>query len=159
MSKSFKTLLWAIFIIYLFVLLFVTLIYNRAAMVYSDISMWQYARRFSNLIPFKTISMYLDWISDGDRSNNSIPLINLGVNIILLVPLGYLLPSLIKIFRNLFAYFGGCIVLLAMIEFIQLLTRRGSFDIDDFILNIFGAIVAFFIWKLSTSKNVKSEKS
>ena len=30
----------------------------------------------------------------------------------------------------------------------QILTRRGSFDVDDFILNMIGAAVGYGVWKL-----------
>jgi glycopeptide antibiotics resistance protein len=38
-------------------------------------------------------------------------------------------------------------ILLLSVELIQLITRRGSFDIDDLILNMFGALVGFIAWK------------
>ncbi|MGX9134968.1 VanZ family protein [Rummeliibacillus sp. JY-2-4R] len=33
-------------------------------------------------------------------------------------------------------------------EVIQLVTKRGSFDIDNFILNMLGALIGFKIWKM-----------
>jgi glycopeptide antibiotics resistance protein len=36
---------------------------------------------------------------------------------------------------------------LVIIEVLQLLTRRGSFDIDDIILNTLGALIGLTIWK------------
>ncbi|MEI2467971.1 VanZ family protein [Niallia taxi] len=36
-------------------------------------------------------------------------------------------------------------LLLFLIELIQVITRLGSFDIDDFILNMFGALMGFCI--------------
>jgi glycopeptide antibiotics resistance protein len=46
---------------------------------------------------------------------------------------------------NTFSIF--MIILLFIIEVVQLVTRRGSFDIDDFILNMVGALIGFGIWK------------
>ena len=37
------------------------------------------------------------------------------------------------------------IILVFIIEVVQLVTRIGSFDIDDFILNILGALIGFGI--------------
>ena len=38
-------------------------------------------------------------------------------------------------------------ILLVVIEVVQVVTRRESFDIDDFILNMLGALIGFGIWK------------
>lgn len=39
------------------------------------------------------------------------------------------------------------ISLLFVIEIIQLVMRKGNFDIDDFLFNMFGAIIGFEMWK------------
>jgi len=105
-----------------------------------------YIARSVNLVPFKTISLYIKWILDGNRYNNFVPLTNLGVNLILLFPMGFFLPNLFDRLRNFIAYLSTNILILALIETIQLITRRGSFDVDDFILNMIGAIAGFAVW-------------
>lgn len=163
MNKKYIWILWVVFAIYAILLLYVTL-WNRHG-GFADMTVAEYAARSVNLKPFKTIGIYIKWLFDGNRFNNYIPVTNLGVNLILLFPMGYFLPNLFKWFKNFFAYLGINIILLALIETIQLLTGRGSFDVDDFILNIFGAIIGFIAWKLTVflikkigdSKNIKSK--
>ena len=152
-----------VFAIYAILLLYVTL-WNRHN-GFAELTTAEYGALFVNLKPFKTITIYIKWLFDGNRFNNYIPITNLGVNLILLFPMGYFLPNLFKWFKNFFAYLGINIIILALIETIQLLTRRGSFDVDDFILNILGAIIGFAAWmitvilirKISDSK--KTEKA
>jgi len=142
-------IIWLVFFIYLSVLIYTTF-FNGLRNIYSvkDISIFDYAKQFTNLVPFRTISLYIKWILDEDRYNNSVPIINLSVNLILLFPMGYFLPKLIRPLKKFGLYFLVCSLLLVLIEIIQLFTRRGSFDVDDFILNIFGAIIGFWLFSL-----------
>ena len=94
--------------------------------------------RPANLIPFKTILPYLL----GEKGL-LIAAINIGGNIALLVPIGFLIAF---IFRNL-----TWIVLLSIavasglvIETTQMLLHVGIFDIDDVILNAFGVLLGFW---------------
>jgi glycopeptide antibiotics resistance protein len=40
------------------------------------------------------------------------------------------------------------------VEVIQLLTFAGSFDIDDVILNIIGAALMYWLWKLKATQGL-----
>lgn len=68
------------------------------------------------------------------------------LNIIMLMPLGFLLPLIWKQYERLSrtVFFGFCFSFL--IECAQLFNRRQS-DIDDLIMNTLGALIGFFIWK------------
>ncbi|MES2436618.1 MAG: VanZ family protein [Patescibacteria group bacterium] len=94
----------------------------------------------ANFIPFKTILPYLF----GHRGL-VIAGINLVGNIILLVPLGFLIPL---IYKNitwkksfLIAAASGLII-----EVLQVLLQVGIFDIDDVILNAFGFMIGYWIY-------------
>lgn len=163
MNKFYKVLLWTFFAIYLFILLYVTFFGGRTRM-FENMSSSEYLSLMVNLVPFKTISLYFKWLMDGQRSNNYVPLTNLGVNIILLFPMGLFLPELFKKLKNFFIYLLSCVLILAVIETFQLVLRRGSFDVDDFILNILGAVMGFFVCRLiekivNAVKNRKTERN
>jgi len=51
------------------------------------------------------------------------------------------------------------VILLFVIEVIQLVTRRGSFDIDDIVLNMLGALIGFGIWKTIFVQKLLNEKT
>jgi glycopeptide antibiotics resistance protein len=114
--------------------------------IWSDLSLIEYIKRSSNFVPFKTISTYITAMFDGSM-NISIPIKNLFGNLIMFLPMGIYLPYYIKKINKVSKFTISMIILLFVIEVIQLVTRRGSFDIDDFILNIVGALIGFGIWK------------
>ena len=89
----------------------------------------------SNLVPFKTISLYLSGNADWFVS-----FYNLAANVGLFVPFGVLLACwsrsfLIKVFLPF--------ALISCIEITQLLTNRGSLDVDDLILNVLGFYIGY----------------
>ncbi|MEK4251691.1 VanZ family protein [Paenibacillus sp. FSL W7-1287] len=95
-----------------------------------------------NLRPFETISHFMQF----DRFNTSIWVVNLIGNIAVFVPFGVLLPIVFgkRIGKTYFVFFVGLLIL----EGLQLVSRRGSFDIDDFILNSVGFFFGYGIFRL-----------
>lgn len=87
-----------------------------------------------NIIPFKTI---LDYIINFHKYYLKTILINIVGNIIIFMPVQYLI---MKVFDKLSFKKYLCIdlILLFIIEFLQLITDCGVFDIDDIILNLVG---------------------
>jgi glycopeptide antibiotics resistance protein len=108
--------------------------------------MLEYIRYSSNIVPFKTINTYLKAMADGSM-NIDIPVKNLAGNVILFFPMGIYLPLFFRKTNKAGIFFMSMIAMLFIVEAIQLVTRRGSFDIDDFILNILGAFIGFGIMK------------
>lgn len=98
-----------------------------------------------NLIPFKTIIQYISLLKNEVFRTHAI--VNLAGNILVFVPLGYLLPRLWKAFRLFFATVLTVAMLVILVEFLQYITGLGSCDIDDLILNIFGTAIGYFFWK------------
>ncbi|TYS59741.1 VanZ family protein [Sutcliffiella horikoshii] len=89
----------------------------------------------SNLVPLKTISMYLSGNADWFVS-----FYNLAANVGLFVPFGVLLAFLT---RNILIRAFLPFALISCIEITQLLTNRGSLDIDDLILNVLGFYIGY----------------
>lgn len=103
---------------------------------------------YSNFIPFKTILTFLERLQQ-NTINTSIVLTNLLGNIIVFAPYGIIVPIL---FKEKFSKIKNFTVLMIMIvlavECIQFITRRGSFDIDDLILNVVGAVLFLGLMKI-----------
>jgi glycopeptide antibiotics resistance protein len=92
-----------------------------------------------NLIPFDTIRFYLE-----DHVNFLIALYNLVANIALFIPFGLYYRYLAKAPRvKQLLILSICAI--SMIECLQFLTKRGSLDIDDLILNVFGVCLGYLI--------------
>lgn len=106
----------------------------------------------ANLIPFKTILPYLL-----GKNGLLIAALNIGGNIILFLPIGFLLPTLfsriswIKIISIAIA--TGIIV-----EGIQAILHIGIFDIDDVILNGLGLILGFWAYGIFTNFSIITKK-
>lgn len=92
-----------------------------------------------NLVPFSTMIRYFPI-----RSMSS--LINIIGNIAVFVPFGVLLPLLFRLryLKMLGVFIAGLFVL----EMAQLITRRGSFDVDDFILNSIGVTMGYGLLRI-----------
>ncbi len=80
--------------------------------------------------------------------NRDIPIKNLLGNFVLFLPMGIFLPILFKRLSIFKKYIITIILVLLLIEIIQAIIRLGSFDIDDLLLNLLGAILGFSIYKL-----------
>ncbi len=96
----------------------------------------------ANLVPFKTILPYLL-----GRGGMVISGINILGNILLLVPIGFLVPL---ICRNL-AWRKALLLAVAAgftIEVMQAVLRVGIFDVDDLILNGLGVMVGYWFFSL-----------
>lgn len=80
----------------------------------------------------------------GSKFNFNTSMINLIGNIGVFIPFGILIPLLFgrRYSKFLSIFLRGLLVL----EGLQLITRRGSFDIDDFLLNTVGATIGYGIY-------------
>lgn len=105
-----------------------------------------------NIIPFKTIIRYLT-----NKVSLSVIIYNIIGNFIALMPLSFLLvlknDENLKLSKQL-AKISTTVIL---IEILQLLFSCGKFDIDDFILNVAGALTFYFIL-LKTNSLLKVKK-
>lgn len=101
-----------------------------------------YATGEANLVPLTSIMPYLL----GERGQ-MIALFNVGGNIVLFIPIGFLLPL---VFRKVTWRTVLTLAVAAplMIELTQALFRVGIFDIDDVILNGFGVIMGYALFVL-----------
>jgi hypothetical protein len=72
---------------------------------------------------------------------------NLGGNILLFVPIGFLLPVLFERLRGVWSLAWRAAVLSAIIEIIQIPTQAHSTDVDDVILNVIGALLGLAVFR------------
>ena len=125
----------ALFVIYLCLLvyfLFFSEEYGRVAAMERE---YQY-----NLVPFVEIRRF--WIYREQLGAFAV-FTNLFGNVIGFIPFGMLVPVVFRNFQN-----GGITVLSGfgfslLVETIQLITKVGSFDVDDMILNTLGAFLGY----------------
>lgn len=151
MKKAIRIFIYSTLPPYALLLVYILFLYSREH--YGSVfSFAEYIRYFTNVIPFKSISLYVKALSDG---NIEIPIMNLFGNLLFFVPAGLYLPCLFKALRMFSRYTLCMVCLLFAVEAAQLLLRTGSFDIDDFILNTAGACLGFLIFKKLVQKLFK----
>ena len=109
---------------------------------------WDQVTAQLNLIPFRTLRLFADLLNSGVRSHITIAVINLGGNIIMFIPLGFLLPKVFPKLSSLPRVLLATAVIITAVEIIQLFTLVGSCDIDDLILNIVGSAIGYWFHKL-----------
>ena len=97
-----------------------------------------------NLEPLKTIKLYLRLLT-GSESAYLVrhAFINLVGNVVMFIPLGYLLCGVFPKQRKFFVFFFCVTAMILAVEAVQYVTLLGSCDVDDLILNLIGAIIGW----------------
>ena len=132
-----------LFVVYTALLLW--LLFDRPSGWGSNLSYAEQMRSNMNLIPFQTIGNYWHVMKQMEFTPHFYHcVINLGGNIFLFSPIGYLLPRLWPGLRNFFLFLLTCVLAITLVELLQLVTLLGSLDIDDLILNLFGMLLGYF---------------
>jgi glycopeptide antibiotics resistance protein len=96
----------------------------------------------ANLIPFKTILPYL--MGEGGLIIGGL---NIGGNIVLLIPIGFLVPF---VFQKIDWKITIAISIVSglAIELAQVFLKVGIFDIDDVILNALGVMIGYWTYTI-----------
>ena len=102
-----------------------------------------------NFMPFRTILLFIR-LAENSTSQYLIrhALINLLGNVVMFVPLGFL-PFIFTKLKSFTKYLSAVALIIFAIEAVQLFTLLGSMDIDDFLLNIIGAVIGYLLFRLA----------
>ena len=95
-----------------------------------------------NLIPLKSINTQLRHIT------NSWGIRNLLGNIVPFIPFGYLIPVVFNKINNYIRVFFAGLITVIGIELFQYVTKLGSLDIDDVILNMIAISIGYGLMKI-----------
>lgn len=101
-----------------------------------------------NIVPFKTIWAQFTGNNNvvGQSDVQSVSVLNLLANLLLFSPLGFFLPVFWERFRKFKCIIEIGLIVSFCVEVIQFFVGRSS-DIDDVILNTFGVITGFAVYK------------
>lgn len=128
--RTFGKILFVLYVAFLIYFLFLAEWYGRTATSES----YRY-----NLELFREIKRFLTY---REQLGLFVVLANLVGNIIIFVPYGFFISMASKS-RGLFKTFAYSMGLSLCVEVIQLLTRVGSFDVDDIFLNTLGGVLGY----------------
>ncbi|MCD7922224.1 MAG: VanZ family protein [Clostridiales bacterium] len=136
-KKSIRTLCWILFFVYIAVLVYFLFFSEMLGRVGTK-RVYCY-----NLIPFREIRRFLTY-----RAQLGFPAVflNLAGNILIFMPFGFLLPTMSRKLRGFFRVVLLGFELSLAVECVQLVTRTGSFDVDDMILNTLGSVIGVLIY-------------
>lgn len=138
--KVLRILAWVLFGIYLILLSYF--------LFFAEITGRTYTGRtyHYNLVPLKEIGRFLKY----RRTLGTFAVFaNLAGNVIAFVPYGMLIPLLSHRSRNFWRVLLYTMEFSLLVEIIQLVSKVGSFDVDDLILNTIGGAVGYFCFWLA----------
>ena len=140
MKKEFnhKAVMKLLFIIYMCVLVYV--VFFAEAMGRTPQDGYVY-----NLTPLKEIKRFMKYIWDNDALGRAARL-NIFGNIIAFIPFGIYLPYTSESKLGFISTFLYTFSLSLTIELVQLITKVGSCDVDDIILNALGGVIGYILW-------------
>lgn len=98
-----------------------------------------------NLVPFLEIKRF--W-NNRDIVGELAVLTNLAGNVLGFIPFGAILPVISLRCRGFFRIMLFSFEFSLMVECIQLISKVGSFDVDDLILNTLGGILGYILFKI-----------
>ena len=134
-SKTFRIVSMIFFVMYLFILAFLTLFGRYHGGIY--------IHRSINIIPFGTILEYLT-----SSTNRNIVMTNIWGNIEAFMPMGFLLPVNFKKFRKFKKALFAVMLVTFSIEVLQYIAGIGASDVDDVMLNVLGGGLGYLIYKV-----------
>lgn len=149
MKKEFnhKAVMKLLFIIYMCVLVYV--VFFAEAMGRTPQDGYVY-----NLTPLKEIKRFMKYIWDNDALGRATRL-NIFGNIIAFIPFGIYLPYTSESKLGFISTFLYTFSLSLTIELVQLITKVGSCDVDDIILNALGGVIGYILWYIYTKLRKK----
>lgn len=106
-----------------------------------------YIKTSFNIIPFKTIKLYLTGYYNNLISFRAFNINILG-NLFAFMPYGIFFPLIFKGMNKYKNFLITMVIMIVIIELSQFYTMSGSCDIDDLILNLFGASIIYFITRI-----------
>ncbi len=147
-----KLIICSLFVVYVFLALNL-LFFIRESMLrfytYGD-----YFRENTNFVPFRTVIEFIGYIRERNMYYLELSRDNLAGNLLIFMPLGAFLPAIWKKQRRFGVFAPTASAVIICVEIIQFITMRGACDIDDFILNMAGALAGFALTRIRIIKRL-----
>ena len=144
--------LFFLYLIFMIHFLFISSDFARdpTLMMHTDYqsALTQQIENGTNFTPFETINRML-LIFDLDYIDNKVAIINLVGNFVAFMPFSFFALKIFhKKFKNPLRFIFWTSIIIILVEVVQLFTLTGSCDVDDFILNFCGALLAYIVLRI-----------
>lgn len=138
-EKNHVWIAWIFFIIYMVFLMYF--------LFFAEITGRTYVERdyHYNLIPFREIKRFIVY---REQLGKFAVCTNLFGNVAAFIPFGTVLPMLMKKSRNFFRITLYSFEFSLFVEIAQLVSKVGSFDVDDLFLNTLGGAIGYLLFGL-----------
>lgn len=136
------------------------LLFDRNPAMSDNASYWEQIRSNCNFIPWHTVGNYWDVLTRPEyyinkweaasvyRYQATIAAINILGNIAMFVPFGAFLPAMWPKLQRAWKAIPAGLLTILLVETCQLFTLRGSWDVDDVLLNMIGISAGYALWQL-----------
>ena len=106
-----------------------------------------------NIVPFKTIKLFINGYNNNLVTRHAF-MENIFGNLFAFMPFAFFIPLIFKRIDKYYKFMIIMVIIVLQIELLQFITMSGACDIDDVILNLFGASVAYLIFSISIVKRI-----
>ncbi len=143
-----KSILICLFLLYILMIIDFTLINDSFGRNISNIfladkaTVNEYLSQKINLVPFATVKLFINAYKDANLETYVVVENILG-NFFVLMPFAIFVPNIFKRINTALKFLLCVSVSVLIIEVLQIVFLTGSADIDDFILNVAGAMLAY----------------
>lgn len=133
-----RVISWILFCIYLVMMVYFLFFSEQMGRIPRD--RFQY-----NLQPLAEIQRYL---RHAGKLGRMLVLLNLAGNVLCFMPFGFVIPILTARYRSLGKMVFLSFLASLLVETLQLLSKLGSFDVDDILLNTLGGLIGYLLFQL-----------
>ncbi len=150
-----KSILVCLFLLYTLAVIDFTLINDNFGRSISNIfladkqAVNEYLSQKINFVPFATVKLFINAYKDANLET-FVVLENILGNFFVFMPFTFFVPRIFKRINSWFKFLLTISVGVLIIEVLQIVFLTGSADIDDFILNVGGAMLMYGV--LNTPK-------
>ena len=147
-----KNIVFTLFAVYILFALYLLFFIRRS--MWNFYTYGEYFREYTNFIPFRTVVEFIGYIRDRDEVYGDLSVDNLWGNLAIFMPAGIFFPAIWKKQRTFRTFALTAAAVIIGVEILQFITMRGACDIDDFILNFFGAVIGFTLSRIKIIKKL-----
>jgi len=111
----------------------------------------EYISQKVNLVPFATVKLFINAYKQSAIETHSV-IENILGNLFVFMPFAFFVPIVFKKINSALKFFVFLAIGVLCIEILQLVFLTGSADIDDFTLNVGGAMAAYGVINIAKVK-------
>ena len=152
-----KSILVCLFLLYTLMIVDFTLINDSFGRSISNIfladraTVNEYFSQKINFVPFATVKLFINAYKDANLET-LVVVENILGNLFAFMPFAFFVPNIFRRINTAVKFLICISVAVVVIEILQIVFLTGSADIDDFILNVGGAMAAYAILSISQIK-------